>query len=82
MFVIVLIGEKEIIVRGESWKYIGEIDESGRACGMGEASEKRERKFGTPNYIGTFMDDMPHGVSKYEAYDGEYYYAGEYKQSK
>ena len=56
-------GEKSgKLKNGVTWKYIGEVDEYNRMCGIGNISYTNGAQFGYFDYIGTFDNNMPHGV--------------------
>ena len=44
----------------QTYDYEGEIDEDGKACGVGIA-----RREGSASYRGTFCNNMIHGISEY-----------------
>ena len=44
----------------QTYDYEGEIDEDGKACGVGIA-----RREGSASYKGTFCNNMIHGIGEY-----------------
>ena len=47
------------VMGSQTFDYEGEIDEDGKACGVGIA-----RRGGTTPYKGTFYDNVIHGISE------------------
>ena len=52
-------GYKIIKADGHDWQYIGEIDDTGLACGYGVATNQNEN-----SYKGTFFNDTFEGIGK------------------
>ena len=56
------IGTTSVLVQKEIYRYNGEIDEEGKACGSGIANKER----GIDHTLsGTWMDGELHGVCEY-----------------
>ena len=48
--------------------YDGELDMTGKACGIGKAIRQESGQFGNMqlcSFIGTFYNDLVHGLGKY-----------------
>ena len=59
---LVYVGTTSVLVQKEIYRYNGEIDEEGKACGSGIANKERD----IDHYLsGTWMDGELHGVCEY-----------------
>ena len=54
------LGEKTITIQSLEYKYRGDLDKKGRACGFGRAEMVNRYD----SYAGTFFKDKLHGFSK------------------
>ena len=54
--------KKGTLKNGVQWTYTGEVDEYNRMCGIGNISYSNGAQFGYFDYIGTFDNNMAHGV--------------------
>ena len=54
-------GRKKIKAMNEEWEYEGEIDESGKACGIGKASYRSNSHI----WKGSFLNDTFEGIGTY-----------------
>ena len=59
---LVYVGTTSVLVQKEIYRYNGEIDEEGKACGSGIANKKSGSNY---TLSGTWMDGELHGVCEY-----------------
>ena len=48
-------------MNSRNYKYYGEVDKEGQACGEGHAVSVKLPEF---KYVGTFLNNKPHGICK------------------